>query len=617
MAIVDWIISNIQGRGPMSTNLWTAAMPESRVRTRLNGPFVRLSLTLFVSGIVVLSAACARKPAQRADTIFFNGPIITIEEDHPEAEALAIREGRIVAVGDRRDVMRWKGRKTTMLDLGGHTLLPGFIDAHGHLSIVAQVIALCNVASPPVGPVSNFDDLKREMLAYRDRMQIPAGGWIVGFGYDDSLLAEGRHPNRHDLDAISSENPVALIHVSAHLAALNSAALSKVGINAASKNPPGGVIRREAGSEEPDGVLEESAMMLALQKLPQPSEEQQLALLDLAQQEYARYGITTAQDGLTLPANLTLFRQALSNHRLIMDVVAYPAWFAAPAMMKDAQVGVYDGHFKIGGVKLVLDGSPQGKTAWLSKPYFVPPPGQAKDYCGYPAMKDAQIDSLVDRYFANNWQVLAHCNGDAAAEQLINAVEKASANHPRGGRRTVMIHAQTVRDDQLDRMAALSIMPSFFSAHAFYWGDWHRDSVLGPERAARISPARSAIERGIPFTIHNDSPVVPPDMMRLIWAAVNRETRNGKVLGPEQRITPAEAIRAVTLDAAYQYFEENEKGSLKPGKLANLTILGDNPMTAAPESLNDIPIEETWVEGVRIYSREEAATPTPASVPHE
>lgn len=561
--------------------------------------------------LLLFSVACARREETPADTIFFNGAVVTMEADQPQARALAVLDGKIVAVGSRRQAMRWKGPDTVLHDLAGRALLPGFIDAHGHISLLAQTIALCNVSAPPVGPVSNLADLKRELLAYRDRMKLPPGAWIVGFGYDDSLLEEARHPNRDDLDAISAGHPIALIHVSAHLASLNSAALAAVGLTEATPDPAGGVIRRREGSRDPDGVLEESALLLALRKFPEPSEERRLALLDLALLECARFGITTVQDGFTQPADLVLLQRAAADHRLLMDVVAYPAWFAAAAMMKNAEPGRYAGRLRLGGVKLILDGSPQGKTAWLTQPYLIPPPGKEADYCGYPAMTDAQIDAVLNQAFSGAWQVLAHCNGDAAGDQLLAAVERASRAHPGKDRRTVMIHAQTVRDDQLDRMAPLSVMPSYFAAHPYYWGDWHRDSVLGPERAARISPARSTIDRGLPFTLHNDAPVVPPDMMRLVAIAVNRRTRSGRVLGPEQSLTPGEALRAITLDAAYQYFEEHTKGSLRVGKLANLAILARNPLTPDSGPLADIPVVETWVEGRRVWP----ATPEPSALP--
>jgi predicted amidohydrolase YtcJ len=249
----------------------------------------------------------------------------------------------------------------------------------------------------------------------------------------------------------------------------------------------------------------------------------------------------------------------------------------------------------------MLDGSPQGKTAYLSQPYYVVPEGRPADYRGYPAMNANQVMDLVMASAGKGHQIIAHANGDAAADQLIEAVQAMQAAQPGRDHRTVMIHAQTVREDQLDAMAELGIVPSFFSAHTFFWGDWHRDSVLGPERGARISPAASALAREIPFTLHSDAPVVPPDAMRLVSSVVTRKTRSGQVLGPEQRIDIMQALAALTRNGARQYFEERDKGTLEVGKLADLVILDRDPRRVPPDELATLPVRETWSRGRRIH----------------
>jgi predicted amidohydrolase YtcJ len=263
----------------------------------------------------------------------------------------------------------------------------------------------------------------------------------------------------------------------------------------------------------------------------------------------------------------------------------------------------YNKRFRIGGVKLTLDGSPQGKTSWLTKPYFVPPAGQKKDYVGYPALKDAQVEAAIEQAFAKGWQVLVHTNGDAAVDQFLNAVDIASKKIPGTDRRPVAIHAQTARLDQIDRMKALGVIPSFFPMHTFYWGDWHRDSVLGPERAANISPTGWALQRGMIFTSHHDAPVVFPDAMRVLSSTVNRTTRTGQVLGPDQRVDPLVALKATTLWAAYQHFEEKTKGSIEVGKLADFVVVSDNPLTIDRARLADIQVLETIKEGTSVYTR--------------
>jgi hypothetical protein len=287
---------------------------------------------------------------------------------------------------------------------------------------------------------------------------------------------------------------------------------------------------------------------------------------------------------------------------LKIDIVAYPDIQSAAHVIQPPLLSLtYSNHFRIGGAKLSLDGSPQGKTAWLTKPYLVPPTGKDRNYVGYPAMTDDQANAFVDEAFKNGWQVLAHCNGDAAADQFIQAVRIATEKYGPHDRRPVMIHAQIVREDQLDAMKALGIIPSFFGMHTYYWGDWHRDSVLGPDRADRISPAASALERGMIFTEHHDAPVAMPSSIMILHSQVNRTTRSGLVLGPEQRVSAIDAIKSITINAAYQHFEDRTKGSLEPGKLADLVILDRNPLSVDPMTIKDIRVIETIKEGETIY----------------
>lgn len=550
--------------------------------------------------------------AQEADLIFQGGTVIPVAgaAEAPPPEAVAVRDGRIAALGSLADIEPLRGARTRVIDLEGGALLPGFIDAHGHLVSVAQLVDVANLAPPPAGGVADIAGLLATLERHRVEQDLGPRDWIVGFGYDDSLLAERRHPTRDDLDARFADNPVFLYHVSGHLAVASSKALEAAGITAETVDPAGGVFRRREGSREPNGVLEESAMYPVASRLPQPDLAQRLDQLDQAQGLYARYGITTAQDGFTNPAGLALLREAAASDRLVMDVVAFPAGRELAAFeLETEDFGGYQNRLEIGGVKLMLDGSPQGKTAFLSVPYEVPPAGQGEGYRGYPAMELAEVDALFRKFLQLRVPILAHANGDAAADQLIHAIqatrrEFGMAGGDLGDHRTVMIHSQVVRDDQLDRLAELGVIPSFFVAHTFYWGDWHRDSVLGPARADRISPVRSALRRGIRPTFHNDAPIVPPDMMRLIWTAVNRRTRSGDILGPGERVTVLEAIRAVTLDAAYQNFEEKEKGSIEVGKLADLVVLEANPLEVAPEDLDGIGVVETFSRGVSLYRRD-------------
>lgn len=571
----------------------------------------RIILSLLIS-ITIVTTGCSQHTSVQtavteadissATTLYINADIVTVDESKPVAEALAVRDGQIIAVGSREEVEFAAGEQPTIRDLGGKTIVPGLIDAHGHISVTALSRGWANTQPPPAGPVNNIAELQKIMINWdQNNPDIP---WLIGWGYDDSLLEEARHPNRDDLDAISTEKPVVLFHVSGHLMACNSKCLEMVGISAETENPAGGIIQRFGDSKIPNGILEESALNIIFSKLPVASESQRMQKLQQTQQYYASYGITTVQDGASNPGHIHDLQKIAGDKKLYLDVVAYKLLLKGDSIGEKFTVtNEYQDHFRIGGVKLLLDGSPQGKTAWLTKPYFHPPHDQGEDYKGYPRFDDAEVSSFIKESFIRKIPVLVHANGDAAADQLINAVSVANKELGIANRRTVMIHAQTAREDQIVQMQAQGIIPSYFVAHTFYWGDWHRDSVFGKQRASRISPLQSTVNQKIPFTTHNDTPVVPPDMMRLLWSSVNRITRTGKVLGKEQRIAPLEALKSMTLYAAYQFSEENKKGSIVPGKLADLTILSENPLKVEAISIKDIIIEETIKEGVTVYRR--------------
>lgn len=573
-----------------------AGCRRARGQAKMNS---RLGLAAgLMTALALLSGCTAETPPMRADRLWLGEHLITLDDAYAGASALAVKGEKILWVGRRED---WTGTADQVTELGERALLPGFIDAHGHLSFSARRARAANVASPPVGAVTGIASLQEVVSAHIAERGIAPGDWVLGVGYDDSLLEERRHPNRDDLDAVSQRHPIVLMHVSGHLAAANSLALQQVGVTADRPDPPGGQIRRRPGSREPDGVLEETAMAPLF---PAFLGDGGLAAEDVRAvlANYASQGLTTVQDGAASLADYERFVEMAGEEGLPLDLTVYPRVDSAEFQLPlEAPLGEYRNRVKLAGVKLILDGSPQGKTAYLSQPYFEPPAGQPADYRGYPTMPQEAVDALVARFAGAGTPMLAHCNGDAAADMLLNAIERAGRDAPLGDHRTVMIHAQTVREDQLQRMAALGVLPSFFSAHAFYWGDWHRDSVLGPERAANISPTRSALAQGLAFSVHNDAPVVPPDMIRLLWATVNRITRSGQVLGAEQRIPVLEALRAVTVHAAWQAFEECCKGSLTPGKQADLVVLSRNPLQMPLEELLDLKVVETVARGASVF----------------
>jgi predicted amidohydrolase YtcJ len=366
------------------------------------------------------------------------------------------------------------------------------------------------------------------------------------------------------------------------------------------------VIRRRPGTQVPNGVLEETAAHMGLAKMFEAGGEVDPAAfarnVHRGLAYHAGYGVTTIQDGASSQAMVTGLRGVAAHQPLALDVAIYPAFRSEDEAASLDAVGYtpdYENGVRVAGVKFVLDGSPQGRTAWLTMPYHQGPPGAADDYVAYSMVKPEFYKKHVKRLIDAGIPVIAHANGDAAIDLMIEGVEGA-LNGEKKDHRSVTIHAQLAREDQLDAMKRLGIVPSFFAAHPFFWGDWHRLS-FGDDRAMRISPLRSALDRDLPFTIHNDAPIVPPDVMRLIEIAVGRKTREGVVLGEDQRLTFEEALHAVTLGAAYQYFEEDRKGSISVGKQADLVILERDPETVPVDEISRVGIVETIARGQTVF----------------
>lgn len=538
-------------------------------------------------------------------TMYYGGDIITMEGDEPTyAEALVEKEGKIIFVGATDEAMEIAGKGHQMKNLNGKTLVPGFIDGHAHFGGFGAQAVAANLLASPDGKVNSIPELIEELKSwYAENGTDKTQGWIVGLGFDDAVLAENRFPTKEDLDQVSTDVPICIVHISGHFAAMNSKGLEMSGVTAESKDPPGGVIRRMPGSQEPNGVLEELAAIPLFFPIIGPSDpELAFYYLDKSQEMAAKFGYTTAQEGRMM-ANHELFASYAEQGKFYLDVVSYvdytyPQYFESKWYGKDDT-----NRYRIGGIKMTLDGSPQGRTAWRTEPYLIPPDGQDADYLGYPAIADdKEVERIVALAFENNWQLLTHGNGDAAIDQLIRAMRPAIAKYGNQDRRNVLIHGQYIRMDQLDSLADMQVVASLFPMHTFYWGDWHRQ-IIGKEKADRISPIRSALDRGMKVTSHTDAPVAFPNLMMILWTTVNRVSRSGEIIGPEERLTPYEAMKSITIWGAFQHFEEDKKGSLKEGKLADLVILDQNPLKIDPMLLKDIQVLETIKEGKTIYSK--------------
>jgi predicted amidohydrolase YtcJ len=568
--------------------------------------FARAALLPAVALGLGLGAATAQ---ERADRIWSGGPILTMNDAAMRAEAVAEKGGRIIAVGKRDDVMKHRGPDTKLLDLQGRALLPGFVDAHGHIFLGGLQALSANMLAPPDGEVRDIASLQRILREWiaANEATVRRLGLIIGFGYDQAQLKELRHPTREDLDAVSTEFPILLVHQSGHLGAVNSKALDFAGVTAATPNPLGGVIRRKAGGQEPDGVLEETALIpVALKLLNKIGPEGGKTLARSGAELWARYGHTTAQEGRVVPAIAELIRQVGQEGGLKVDVPVYiDALSDRDYIVKSVRPG-YTNRVRIAGAKLSIDGSPQGFTAWRDRPYYKPVGDYPKGYAGYPAARDQTIKDAIDWAYRNKIQILTHANGEKASDLLIASVREAGRKHGFGDRRPVLIHGQFLREDQVDAFKRLKVFPSLFPMHTYYWGDWHRDHVVGPVLAENISPTGWAVKRGMTFSTHHDAPVAFPDTMRVLAATVTRRTRSGDILGPNQRVDVITALKAMTIWPAWQHFEEKTKGSLEVGKLADFVVLSKDPTAVDPETLASLKIAETIKEGVSIYAATEA-----------
>jgi predicted amidohydrolase YtcJ len=542
-------------------------------------------------------------PEQTADAIYSGGPIVTVNDAQPTAEAVAIKAGKILAVGKLAEIEKAHKAKTTKaVDLGGRTMVPGLMDSHVHVAQLGTQAVGANLLAAPDGDANTIDDLVRKLQEFAKGPDVKRTGWIFGMGYDDSLL--GRHPNRDDLDKVSTELPVVAVHISGHFSAVNSVALKMIGYTADSKDPVGGVIQRRPGSREPLGVNDEMAHFAYIfdALTPKTQEDQDYFLkrgLDLAKS----FGFTTAIEGRAQKANHAAFVDAAKRGLIDIDVLSYID-YADREILESDYSATYNNHYRAAGMKITLDGSAPGRTAWVTVPYLLPPPGEKAGYTAYGAFPDTnQVAALIDEAYAKKWPTHVHANGDAAVDQLIAAVKPALQKYGPADRRTVMIHGVLMRKDQLPALKELGIMPSLFPMHTFYWGDWY-GQIIGPERAQQIAPIGSALRLGMEPTSHSDAPVALPNLMQVMWATVNRVSRSGKVVGADEKLTPIDALKAITLWSARQSFEDKTKGSIEVGKLADFAILDQNPITVDPMTINKIQVMETIKEGESVYVRQ-------------
>lgn len=532
--------------------------------------------------------------------LFFNGDIVTVNENQMSAEAVYVEDGKIVAVGTNDELEKYKNKDVELIDLNGKTMMPGFIDPHSHFGSF-QLAMFTPLASAPNGNIESIDDIVNALIDTKDNFDDKEP--IYGFGFDADYLKEQRHPNKFDLDKVATDRTVIAIHASGHTAATNSYGLKHYfHYDETTKDPKGGKIERIEGTNEPTGYLEELAYTpVFFANVKSPTKEKAKEYITKVQEVYTKTGVTTVQEGKTIEKLLSMILFAQDENLLKVDVRSYPVIDANLDEWNLLKMKETSKHVKVCGRKIILDGSLQARTGWLLDPYEVVSENDDPTYCGYAGETDEYVLNAMEICAKENSQLLAHCNGDAASEQMIRCWKKTLEKYPEAfATRPVMVHAQTASPTQLEEMHKIGILPTFFASHPFYWGDTHLKN-LGKERAERTSNAKKAIELGMNYTAHEDYPIVPTNPLLAVWIMTNRLTKSGKVLGEDYKISAWHALKAVTINGAYQYFEEDIKGSIEVGKLADFVITDKNILKIDTMDIKDVKVLETIKEGDTIF----------------
>ncbi len=520
----------------------------------------------------------------RAELILHHGNIFTIDDRQPKAEAVAIAGGRFFAVGSNDDVLNLKSAATRRIDLEGKTVVPGFIDAHTHLgySGLRHLTRLdCDLRS--------IDAIKDAIRAYA--RETPVGEWVAGFKYDDTKTAEGRALTRADLDEVAPEHPVFIEHRGGHTAYVNSLALERAGIGEDTPDPQGGHRGRDA-SGRLNGKLEENAAFTMSDLLPAEfSREQAREGVKLISAMMARSGVTSAHDALGAPDDLRAYQDSREAGELALRVYTLIDVQYLDAMIEaGVRTGLGDEWVKVGPVKLLCDGSISERTARLSEPFI----GSPDDY-GILVTEEGELYAQARKAHEAGWQVAVHANGDVGIDITLRVLERVQRELPREDPRFRLEHCTIVNDDLIARIRSLGAIPNPFSTYVYYHGE--KMIYYGAERLEHMFAVRSFLDAGIKVTQTSDYPPGPFEPMMALQSSVTRTDMNETVWGPSQKVSVLEAIRVGTLHGAHASFEENDKGSIEAGKLADLVVLGQDPTEVDPSTLIDIPVERTMVGG--------------------
>lgn len=539
-----------------------------------------------------------------ADLILAHGTVLTVDPHDRQAEAVAIKDGRILAVGSDNDVMTWRGPQTEILDCTGRTVAPGLNDSHTHMASQGEFYLnpkSLNCASELNPGIRDLQNRLAERVA-----ETPTGEWIGGRNLDPNTLAEGRWPTRWELDEVSPNHPVVLFLRGFHAHVANSRALELANVDHNTADPEGGVIDRDPETGEPTGVMRDVPFVKAV--LPPTDLASMKRALAEVSQLYAELGITSSADAgaPNTPDAYRAFQECVQEGTLQIRTYL----MIREAFLRKHDIGLRTGHgddrLRMGAMKIFVDGSIQAFTCAFHEPYI------GKNSRGLEGLNYSaeQLTDLVTEAHRLGFQVAMHAQGDHGIELAVDAVEKAMEKHPRSNPRHRIEHVLCPTKTDLRRMKDLGIVPSFYVFHPWFWGDQHMDKFIGPERAAAMVPVRTALDLGIPACAHSDAPVCTPNdpvwPSNPLWGmacATTRRTRGGRDIGTDERITPAEALRIYTINGAYASFEEDIKGSLEPGKLADIVVLGTDPREVEdPWEIRNIRVERTLLGGKTTYT---------------
>lgn len=552
--------------------------------------------------LVLTTSGMARRPLPPT-TLWHGGPIVTMDGQRPNlVQAVVERDGRVVFAGGLAKARKIAGPRFVDRDLRGQSMLPGFIDAHSHFSMLMQVNTGIDLDGGGSSP-ANIPALIAKLRDGVERKHIPEKDWIIAWNYKDAALAEKRHVTRDDLDAAFPGRKVLLMHFTGHGLVASSAALAAAGVTDATTNPPGGLFLRD-NKGRPNGVVFESALVSFYKVLPRPTPDQMIEALDATQRDYASHGYTHAQDGASQIDQMDFLTSPAARGHIRIDLAILPSFAGLETLMKrpNLEFETYQGHVKLQGIKFVLDGSPQARTAYFTRDYALGSPEGAHPWHGQPIISEAEFINLARMVHGRGWQMFVHANGDAAIDMAIHGFD-ALGIKAADDRRPIVIHSQFQRPDQLRAYARIGVGPAYFSNHTYYFADTHR-SNFPPDVVAFISPFKAAMKAGLHPSNHSDAPVTALDPFSQLWSSMARTSLTGVVNGRDQRLTAYEGLQMLTTGPAWQVFEENRKGRIAPGMLADFVVLDRNPLSTPLDRIRTIRVMETVKEGRTVWRRD-------------